>query len=140
MDTRGPTAVSGTSAGSITNGSVMVGKDASIMAGSHSQGARIIPEAAMKATTKPPQKAFRCKGRSHFENWTLACKGEDEAMSPFSYAGPLSEIIVLGDIALLHPGKTLLWDSKNLKITNDQAANKSLFMRRPAPRDRMGWC
>ena len=124
----------------ITSGSVMVGKDASIMAGSHSQGARIIPEAAMKATAKPPQKAFRCKGRSHFENWTLACKGEDTAMSPFSYAGPLSEIIVLGDIALLHPGKTLLWDAKAMRITNDEAANKSLFMRRLAPRDDMNWC
>ena len=37
-------------------------------------------------------------------------------MSPFEYAGPLSEIIVLGDIALLHPGRTLLWDAENMKI------------------------
>ena len=123
----------------ITSGSVMVGKDASIMAGSHSQGARIIPEAKMKELPRPPQKAFRCKGRGHFQNWTLACKGEDTAMSQFEYAGPLSEIIVLGDIALLHPGKTLEWDAENLKITNDDAANKSLFMRRLAPRDDKGW-
>ncbi|MBN2128282.1 MAG: hypothetical protein JW741_02260, partial [Sedimentisphaerales bacterium] len=74
-----------------------------------------------------------------FDNWTLACKGEDTAMSPFEYAGPLSEIIVLGDVALLHPGRKLLWDAKNLKITNDEAADKSLFMRRLAPRDDMGW-
>jgi len=123
----------------ITSGSVLVGADASIMAGSHSQGARIIPEATMKATPRAPRKAFRCKGRGHFNNWTLACKGLDTAMSPFEYAGPLSEIIVLGDIALLHPGKTLLWDSKNMKITNDEAANKSLFMRRINPRDDMKW-
>jgi len=124
----------------ITSGSVMVGENASIMAGSHSQGARIIPETAMKATPRPPEVAFRCKGRTHFDNWTLACKGEDTAMSPFEYAGPLSEIIVLGDVALLHPGRKLLWDAKNLKITNDEAADKSLFMRRLAPRDDMGWC
>jgi predicted dehydrogenase len=123
----------------ITSGSVLVGADASIMAGSHSQGARIIPEATMKATPRAPKKAFRCKGRGHFGNWTLACKGLDTAMSPFEYAGPLSEIIVLGDIALLHPGKTLLWDAKNMKITNDDAANKSLFMRRINPRDDMNW-
>ena len=119
---------------------VLVGKDASIMTGSHSQGARIIPETAMQAAPKAPKKAFRCKGRGHFLNWTLACKGEDKAMSSFDYAGPLSEIIVLGDIALLHPGKTLLWDSENMKITNDEAANKSLFMRRLNPRDDMNWC
>ena len=124
----------------ITSGSVMVGENASIMAGSHSQGARIIPESIMKETPRPPQVAFRCKGNTHFDNWTLACKGEDTAMSPFEYAGPLSEIIVLGDIALLHPGRTLLWDSKNMKITNNEAADKSLFMRRLAPRDDMNWC
>jgi predicted dehydrogenase len=124
----------------ITSGSVLVGENASIMAGSHSQGARIIPESAMKATPRPPEVAFRCKGRTHFDNWTLACKGEDTAMSPFEYAGPLSEIIVLGDIALLHPGRTLLWDAPNMRITNDEAANKSLFMRRLAPRDHLNWC
>ena len=124
----------------ITSGSVMVGKDASIMAGSHSQGGRIIPESVMKETPRPPEVAFRCKGQTHFDNWTLACKGEDTAMSPFEYAGPLSEIIVLGDIALLHPGRTLLWDSQNMKITNDAAADKSLFMRRLAPRDHINWC
>jgi len=60
-------------------------------------------------------------------------------MSPFEYAGPLSEFIVLGDIALLHLGKTLLWDAENMKITNDEEADKSLFMRRLAPRDNINW-
>jgi len=123
----------------ITSGSVLVGEHASIQAGSHSQGSRIIPESVMKETLRPPKKAFRCKGRSHFQNWTLACKGEDTAMSPFAYAGPLSEIIVLGDVALLHPGRTLKWDAEKMTITNDEAASKSLFMRRLAPRDDMGW-
>jgi len=123
----------------ITSGSVLVGEHASIRVGSHSQGARIVPESVMKETPRPPQKAFRCKGKSHFQNWTLACKGEDTAMSPFSYAGPLSEIIVLGDVALLNPGVTLQWDAEKRQVTNHEAANKSLFMRRPAPRDDMGW-
>ena len=122
-----------------TSGSVLVGEKASISAGSHSQGARLIPEAAMKEYPLPPEAAFRCKGKTHFENWSLACKGQDTAMSSFEYAGPLSEIIVLGDVALLHPGETLLWDSRNLKITNNEAADKSLFMRRLAPRDEAKW-
>lgn len=122
-----------------TSGSYLVGEKASIAAGSHSQGGRLIPEAFMKDAPRPAEKAFRCKGRTHFENWSLACKGQDKAMSSFDYAGPLSEIIVLGDVALLHPGETLLWDSKNLKITNNDAADKDLFMRRLAPRDEMKW-
>ena len=124
----------------ITSGSVLVGEHASIMAGSHSQGSRIIPEVVMKETPRPPEEAFRCKAGNHLENWVLACTGEDTAMSPFSYAGPLSEIIVLGDVALVNPGRTLLWDAENLQITNDEEANNCLFMRRLAPRDNMGWC
>ena len=125
--------------GFLNSGSVMIGKDASISAGSHSQAARIIPETAMKDLPRPPAKAPRCKGRSHYENFTLACKGQDTAMSTFDYAGPLSEFIVLGDVALMHPGVTLKWDSENLRITNHDAADKDLFMRRLAPRDEINW-
>ncbi len=121
------------------DGSVLVGEEASILAGSWSGGSRLIPDAAMRDIPEPPKKAFRCKGKDHYENFILACKGEDTAMSSFGYAGPLSEIIVLGDIALQHPGRTLLWDAEKMKITNDEAADQSLFMRRLAPRDDMNW-
>ena len=60
-------------------------------------------------------------------------------MSQFDYAGPFAEIVSLGEIASMHPGRKLLWDSKNMRITNDEAANKSTFMRRLAPRDDMKW-
>ena len=33
-----------------------------------------------------------------------------------------------------------LWDARKKKITNDEEANKSLFMRRLAPRDHLNWC
>lgn len=123
----------------IDSGSVMVGEKCSIMAGSHSQGARIIPETAMKELPRPPKVAPRCKGKNHFENFTLACKGEDKAMSSFDYAGPLAEIIALGSVALMNPNRKLLWDSEKMKITNDEEADKSHFMKRPAPRDQMNW-
>jgi hypothetical protein len=69
----------------------------------------------------------------------MAIQGEDKPMSDFDYVGPLSELIVLGDIAATHPGKKLLWDAENMKITNNEEANKSPFMRRLAPRDDMRW-
>jgi predicted dehydrogenase len=123
----------------MNSGSVLIGENASVMAGSHSQGGRIFPEVAMKETKTPPEVAHRCKAGDHRQNWTLACKGEDKIMSPFEYAGPLSEVIILGDIAMMHPGEKLLWDSKNMKITNNVAADKDMFMRRLAPRDNMNW-
>jgi len=123
----------------IDAGSFLVGECGTIQAGSHSQGARLVPKALREATPKPAATAFRCKASGHSANWTLACKGEDRAMSSFDYTGPLSEVVVLGNIALLHPGVTLQWDSANMEITNHDAANRSLFMRRIAPRDELGW-
>jgi predicted dehydrogenase len=124
----------------MNSGSVIVGERASITVGSHSQGARIIPEEAMRATPKPEEVAYRCRGRNHYENWTNAIKGIDkEAMSNFEYAGPLSEINVLGDVAMMHPNVKLMWDAKNMKITNNAEADKSMFMRRLAPRDHLNW-
>ena len=121
------------------SGSVLIGTEGSIIVGSHSQGGRIIPETRMKETPKPPEESFRCKAGNHLQNWAMACKGEDRAMSQFDYAGPLSEIIVLGDIAMMHPGKVLLWDSNEMKITNDDQANNSLFMKRLTARDDLDW-
>lgn len=129
----------GRQASFMESGSVLIGENASIIAGSHSQAGRIIPEATMQEVGRPSGNAFRCKGSSHFENFTLACKGEDKITSPFEYAGPLSEIIVLGDVALMHPNKTLEWDAETMTITNDEAANNSLFMERLNPRDDMDW-
>jgi hypothetical protein len=120
-------------------GSFLVGEHGSIQAGSHSQGARIVPKALRETTPKAPTTAFRCRGKGHSANWTLACKGEDKAMSSFDYAGPLSEVVVLGNIALLHPGATLKWDAAKMEITNHEAANKSLFMRRLSPREKLNW-
>ncbi|MDP6525066.1 MAG: Gfo/Idh/MocA family oxidoreductase [Kiritimatiellia bacterium] len=121
------------------SGSVMVGEKASIFAGSHSQSPRIFPEATMKATPKPPEVSERNKGRNHEGNWTKAIIDGGKAMSDFGYACPFTETLVLGDVALLHPGRKLLWDTEKMKITNDEEADKSMFMRRLDPRDNMGW-
>jgi hypothetical protein len=123
----------------MNSGSVMVGETASIFAGSHSQSPRISPEAAMQATPRPPKVSQRNTGRGHVGNWTQAIIDGGQAMSDFEYACPFTETLILGDVALTNPGRKLLWDAKNMKITNDEEADKSMFMRRLAPRDEMGW-
>jgi predicted dehydrogenase len=55
----------------------------------------------------------------HFDEWVRAIKGGDPAMSNFSdYAGPLTETILLGNLAVWADGKKIEWDAKNLKTTN----------------------
>ncbi len=120
-------------------GSFLVGEHGAIQGGSHSQGARIVPRDLREATPKPAKTAFRCKARNHSANWIMACKGQDKAMSSFDYTGPLSEVVVLGNIALLNPGVTLAWDNRRMTFTNHEAANKSPFLKRIAPRDERNW-
>jgi len=129
----------GRKASFMNSGSVMIGDKASMYAGSHSQSPRIFPEAAMKATPKPEAVSERNQGGSHEGNWIWAIQNNKKAMSNFEYACPFTETLILGDVALMNPGRELLWDAKNMKITNDEDANKDMFMRRMAPRDDMNW-
>lgn len=44
-------------------------------------------------------------------------------MSNFDYAGPLTEVILLGCIAARMNTK-LEWDAEKMKVTNNESANK----------------
>ena len=46
-------------------------------------------------------------------------------MTPFDYSGPLTETVLLGNVAA-RSGRRLIWDSENLKITNMPEANQFL--------------
>ncbi len=56
----------------------------------------------------------------HFTEFHQAITGErKEATSNFAnYAGPLTETILLGNLAVWADGKKIEWDSENLKATN----------------------
>jgi predicted dehydrogenase len=63
--------------------------------------------------------------RCHYEEWIAACKGGPKAYSNFDNSGPLTEMVLLGNVAL-RAGKKIEWDTKKLKVTNDKAANQFL--------------
>jgi len=111
-------------------GGLYYGDDGVILA-PHGGGARLIPESRMKAF-KPPEPVFE-RGINHWQEWIRACKGGPAALSNFDYAGPLTETILLGNIAA-KAGARLAWDGPNLKVTNIARANK--FLRR---KYRLGW-
>ena len=50
--------------------------------------------------------------REHCVTWADACRGMDKTTSPFSYAGPLSETVLLGTAAIRVPNQTLAWDAQ----------------------------
>jgi hypothetical protein len=66
-------------------------------------------------------------------NWVDACKGKGQASSPFSYAAQLTEVMLLGVLALRAGGR-IEYDAQNMRVTNRPEANQ--FLRREY---REGW-
>ncbi len=87
-------------------------------------GHRLIPETAMAKYGRPPKTIPRSPG--HDEEWVAACRGGPRAGSDFvEHSGLLTEACLLANVAV-RTGKRLEWDGPNMKITNDEAANKLL--------------
>lgn len=63
----------------------------------------------------------------HWHDWVDACiAGKTDTADNFAYAGPLTETVNLGLIAVKLVGQKFEWDAKNLRITNNAAANAML--------------
>ena len=105
-------------------GNLFVGTKASMLiSGDYLNSPRIIPESRMKEIGKPKQMLERSPG--HVEEWVMAAKGEkplDFPKSNFAYAGPFTEAVLLGNVAL-RLGQRLEWDSRELRVTNVPEAN-----------------
>jgi predicted dehydrogenase len=112
-------------------GIYFVGDKGVLLMGGWAESPRIIPETKMLAYTRPPERIPRVQG--HHRDWIDACKGGNPASSNFDYAGPLTEMVLLGQVAL-RTGKKIYWDAANLKATNTSDADKYI---KPAFRD--GW-
>jgi predicted dehydrogenase len=112
----------------VGTGAVIRGDAGVIMHGSHgASGVRIIPSARHKefAAKGIEKKIERVKG-GHQRDWIDAVRAGREAGSNFEYGGALTEIGLLGVIAIHHPGVRLEWDGKAMKFTNHEAANAML--------------
>lgn len=116
-------------------GAVVIGDKGKIMHGSHGGGGcRLIPEAAMKDYKMPDQKIARIPGGHHQNDWLNAIRENRPAGSSFEYGGTLSEIGLLGMIAIRRTGTKLMWDNDKMAFSNDAEANQWL-----APKYRDGW-
>jgi predicted dehydrogenase len=64
----------------------------------------------------------------HHREWMEACKGQrkwDYPLASFMYGGPLTETMLLGNVAL-RVGKKLTWDAKKLRCTDCDEAEQYL--------------
>ncbi|MBN2447506.1 MAG: Gfo/Idh/MocA family oxidoreductase [Phycisphaerae bacterium] len=106
-------------------GNLFIGTKGTLMVqGDYGESPRIIPETRMKEIGKPPQMLERSPG--HVNEWILAASGEkpiDFPKSNFAYAGPMTESILLGNIAL-RMARRLEWDGEKMEFTNIPEANQ----------------
>jgi hypothetical protein len=77
---------------------------------------RLIPEARNREFVRPPKTLPRSVG--HYAEWIQACKTGSPTRSSFDFAGPLTEAVLLGSVAIRVGNEKLLWDSQNMKIVN----------------------
>jgi len=70
---------------------------------------------------------------NHWHQWIDACAGAGEPSTPFSYAGPLSEVALLGNVALRFPGEELRWDARRMRFPSQPAADAFLGRRYREP-------
>jgi hypothetical protein len=91
-------------------------------------GHRLIPETRSKEYGRPPRVLPRSPG--HHKEWISACKGGEPAGSNFDVSGPLTEVVLLGNVALrmsqqlYEKGLKLYYDGPNMEVTNLPEANK----------------
>lgn len=111
-----------------SNGSLIVGDSATLFTSHYWGEGKIV-----KGTAAPQPAPTIPDSPGHYQEWINACKGGPAALSNFDNAGPLTEMVLLGNIAL-RTGKRCLWDSKNLKMTGLPEADAFIH-----PKSRKGW-
>ncbi len=105
------------------SGTIFVGEKGKLITETYSESPRLIPETRMKAYKRPKKTIPRVQG-SHEQNWVDGIKGKTKPTSNFDYSGPFTEAVLLGNVAIMFPGRKLLWDGPNMRVTNLEAANE----------------
>jgi len=116
--------------GSGGNGSLFIGSEGTLTCDTYGENPRLLPESKMADYKRPPETIRRVaempadeiSDHAHRMDWIDGCKGGHAPGSNFNYAGPFTEMVLLGTIAPRVKGK-LEWDSKELRFTNSDEAN-----------------
>jgi len=114
-------------------GAILIGSKGKLMHNTYGAHPRLLPQSLQDSVGKPAEKLARIPGESHEMNWVDAAKGKTQTDSPFEYAAMLTEVMLLGVVAL-KTGKKIQYDGANMRITNVPEANQYL-----SRQNRTGW-
>ncbi|RZL15323.1 MAG: Gfo/Idh/MocA family oxidoreductase, partial [Pedobacter sp.] len=115
------------------NGTLFIGTKGKMYSSTYSEGATLLPKSRTK-DAKAKQKWARVPDGSngHYKQWVEGCiagYGKTELSSSFEIAGPLTEALLMANLAvrgydLKGGNKKLLWDNANMKVTNFDEVNQ----------------
>ena len=114
----------------IDNGVLIVGDKGRLLKGQQGNY-RLLPEKDFVGFQPPPRTLPESPG--HYEEWLNACRGGPPAMSNFDYASRLTEMVLLGNVAI-RAEKKIEWDAEKMRVMNVPDANR--FVKREY---RKGW-
>ena len=110
------------------NACLFVGEEGALMASPY-EIPRLLPADQFVDIPIP-----EAKGVNHWHQWVNACFGRGKPSAPFSYSGRLTEIALLGNVALRFPNQKLDFDAKALSFPSRPDADR--FLHKPY---RSGW-
>lgn len=135
------------------NGTLFIGTKGKMMSETYSANPKLLPLSKNKDIKVAPKYARVPDGANgHYKQWVeaaIAGYGKQEVSSPFEIAGPLTEALLMANLAIrsfdiqktvngktTYPGRytKMLWDNDNMKVTNFDEANQ--FVKREY---RKGW-
>jgi len=121
-------------------GVILVGDKGVLMHETYGRNARFFPAGLMEEAERVPRTFPRVQSDDrgeplHRVNWAMAARGEGETSCPFDYASALTEVMLLGIVALrTGQGVLLEVNSETGEITGPDASRQYLG-RQP----RSGW-
>lgn len=110
------------------NGSLLVGEEGALVATPYDTP-RLLPAEKFYSVA-----IADVAPRNHWHEWVDACLGKGATTAPFTYAAHLTEIALLGNVALRFPHETLEWDAARMRFPNRPEADAFL-----GSRYRKGW-
>lgn len=107
-------------------GAVFIGEKGYLTHQTYGDNPKIFP-ASLAAEAENIPKSFARVETGHEVNWARACKGEAPASCPFDYAAPLTEVMLLGIVALrAGQNRRIEYDGAAMSVRNVPEANQYL--------------
>lgn len=103
-----------------SSGSVLIGEKGSLVI-PHVASPKLFPEEKFADFKIPVVPSV-----DHYIQWADACRGEGKTTSHFDYAGPLTETVMLGTIAIRLAGTTLAWNTDKMQLAGSPHAQAML--------------